>query len=233
MPISPRKSPNALMNCGREGVVPYGRFKNLPPETRAKEHFSKGELNSKMRSKNKSIWVFFSSVGNFFASHFSVRLHWRIVFFGSGSHCKVFLVSLMDRALDRNSLARFPTTQQWQRTARAPLRPQLPRGQSREMVPPWVDGTPLTVLCTRSSAYLRIAANADAPARARIRSLLVHRISAQEWCYSSHNATCAAPATHGPLRAAARTQRLFHCAGSHTPLPPPAVASTRACSAFF
>ena len=33
--------------------------------------------------------------------------------------------------------------------------------------------------------------------------------------------------------AAARTRRLSHCAGSHTSLPPPEVASTRACSAFF
>ena len=37
-----------------EGAVPYGRYKNLPLETRAKEHFSTGELNSKMRSKKKS-----------------------------------------------------------------------------------------------------------------------------------------------------------------------------------
>ena len=35
----------------RPGVVPYGRYKNLPLETRAKEHFSTGELNAKMRSK--------------------------------------------------------------------------------------------------------------------------------------------------------------------------------------
>ena len=41
-------------------------------------------------------------------------------------------------------------------------------------------------------------------------------------------------ATHGPLRAAARMQRLLHGAGSRTPLPSPAaVASARACSAAF
>ena len=83
-------------------------------------------------------------------------------------------------------------------------------------------------------AYLRIAVNADAPARARIRRLLVHGIGTHEWCYSTHSATYAAPATQGPLRAAERRmQRLSHCAGSHTPLPPPAVPSTRACSPFF
>ena len=88
---------------------------------------------------------------------------------------------------------------------------------------------------TSTHASSRIAANADAPACTRIHSLLVHRIIAQEWCYCAHNATCAAPATLGPLRTAARTQRLFHCAGSHThtPLPPPAVASTSARSAIF
>ena len=68
----------------------------------------------------------------------------------------------------------------------------------------------------------------------RFHSLLVHRIGAQEWCYSTHSATCAAPATHGPLSATARMQRLFYCAGSHTLLPPPATAaSTRACSPFL
>ena len=85
--------------------------------------------------------------------------------------------------------------------------------------------------CTRLRAYLRIAANADVPAPTRIRSFLVHRTIAQEWFYSEHNATGAAPATHSHLRAAARTQRLFH-AGSRTSLPPPAVASTRACIEF-
>ena len=35
-------------------AVPYGRYKNLPLKTRAKEHFSTGELNSKMRSKKVS-----------------------------------------------------------------------------------------------------------------------------------------------------------------------------------
>ena len=34
-----------------EGAGLYGRYKNLPLETRAKEHFPTGELNSKMRSK--------------------------------------------------------------------------------------------------------------------------------------------------------------------------------------
>ena len=38
-----------------------------------------------------------------FGSHFGVRLHWRIVLFGSGSHCEVFLVSVTDRTLARNS----------------------------------------------------------------------------------------------------------------------------------
>ena len=32
-------------------MVPYGRYKNLKLETRAKEHFVTGELNAKMRSK--------------------------------------------------------------------------------------------------------------------------------------------------------------------------------------
>ena len=35
-------------------AVPYGRHENLPVETRAKELFSTGELNSKMRSKKVS-----------------------------------------------------------------------------------------------------------------------------------------------------------------------------------
>ena len=69
--------------------------------------------------------------------------------------------------------------------------------------------------------------------RARIRTLLVHRIIAQEWCYSAHNAACVAPATHGPLRAAARTRRLSRRAGSHTSLPPPAVASTQGSHRLF
>ena len=33
------------------GAGLYGRYKNLPLETRAKEHFPTGELNSEMRSK--------------------------------------------------------------------------------------------------------------------------------------------------------------------------------------
>ena len=44
---------------------------------------------------------------------------------------------------------------------------------------------------------------------ARFRSLLVHEIGAQEWCYSTYSATCAAPATHGPLSAVVRMKRLF------------------------
>ena len=60
--------------------------------------------------------------------------------------------------------------------------------------------------CARFGTHLRIAANADTPARARICSL--------RYAGSSHRngvapRTRAAPATHGPLRAAARTQRLF------------------------
>ena len=60
------------------------------------------ESNAKMRSNKFSILMFFSSVGNFFGSNFGVRLHWGIVFFGSGSHCDMFLVSLTDRTLTRN-----------------------------------------------------------------------------------------------------------------------------------
>ena len=45
-----------------------------------------------------------TKIANLFGSHFGVRLHWRIVFFGSASHCEVFLVSLTDRTLARNSL---------------------------------------------------------------------------------------------------------------------------------
>ena len=37
-----------------DDAVPYGRYKNLPLKTRAKEHFSTCELNSKMRSQKKS-----------------------------------------------------------------------------------------------------------------------------------------------------------------------------------
>ena len=48
-------------------MVPYGRYKNLPLETRANEHFSTGELNAKQNAiQFFSILVFFSSVGNFF-----------------------------------------------------------------------------------------------------------------------------------------------------------------------
>ena len=43
----------------------------------------------------------------FFGSHFGVRLHWRIVFFGSGSQGEVFLVSLTDRTLARNFINEF------------------------------------------------------------------------------------------------------------------------------
>ena len=78
--------------------------------------------------KGFQFWCFLVqwSVGTFFGSHFSVRLQWRIVFIGSDSHFEVFLVFLTDRTLARKSLTRFPTTQQlnsqqWQRTARAPL----------------------------------------------------------------------------------------------------------------
>ena len=47
----PRKKNELVSLVAQPGVVPYGRYKNLPLETRAKEHFSTGELNAKMRSK--------------------------------------------------------------------------------------------------------------------------------------------------------------------------------------
>ena len=48
---NPRKSQKLVSLVARPGVVPYGRYKNLPLETRAKEQFPTGELNAKMRSK--------------------------------------------------------------------------------------------------------------------------------------------------------------------------------------
>ena len=72
--------------------------------------------------------------------------------------------------------------------------------------------------CTRSSAPPQL-------------SFRVHRTIAQERFYSAHNATGAAPATRGPLRAVALTQRLFYHLSR--PPPPPTAAPTRAGSAFF
>ena len=60
------------------------------------------ESNAKIRSKNKSIEKKSSSVGNFFGSHFGVRLLWRVVFFGSRCHCKVFSDSLLVRTVARD-----------------------------------------------------------------------------------------------------------------------------------
>ena len=43
----------------RPGVVPYGTYKNLPLETRAKQNLPTGELNAKMRSNFFSrFWCF-------------------------------------------------------------------------------------------------------------------------------------------------------------------------------
>ena len=64
---NPRSNKSELVSLvARPGVVPYGRYYNLPIETRAKEHFSAGYLNAKMRSKSLRFWCFFSSVGTFF-----------------------------------------------------------------------------------------------------------------------------------------------------------------------
>ena len=49
--LQPTKKPKPVSLVARPGVVPYGRYKNLPLETRANEHFPTGELNAKMRSK--------------------------------------------------------------------------------------------------------------------------------------------------------------------------------------
>ena len=57
-----------------EGAVPYGRYKNLPLETRAKEHFSTGELNSKMRSKKIPTELKNTKIEKKFGSHFGVQL---------------------------------------------------------------------------------------------------------------------------------------------------------------
>ena len=56
------------------GAVPYGRYKNLPLETRAKEHFSTGELNSKMRSKKIPTELKNTKIETKFGSHFGVQL---------------------------------------------------------------------------------------------------------------------------------------------------------------
>ena len=118
----------ALMNCGR-GCGPLRKLRTLRSGYLGQKNTIRQwpvESNAKMRSKkvfNFGVFLVQWSVGTFFGSHFSVRLHWRIVFIGSDSHFEVFLVFLTDRTLARNSLTRFPTTQQWQRTARAPLRP--------------------------------------------------------------------------------------------------------------
>ena len=56
---NPRESPAKLASLlARPGVVPYGRYKNLPLETRAKEHFPASELNAKIRSKKVNDFVF-------------------------------------------------------------------------------------------------------------------------------------------------------------------------------
>ena len=64
----PAKFPKLVNKIAGEGAGPYGRCKNPSLETRAKEHFSTGELNAKMRSKKVFDFVFFSSVvsGNLF-----------------------------------------------------------------------------------------------------------------------------------------------------------------------
>ena len=49
--LQPTKNPELVSPVARPGVVPYGRYKNLPLETRVKEHFSTGELNAKIRHK--------------------------------------------------------------------------------------------------------------------------------------------------------------------------------------
>ena len=96
----------------RSGVVPYGRHKILPLETRAEGHFKTGELNAKMRSK-----IFFFDFCCFLVQWetFSDRIfafdrfHWRIVFFGSGFHCEVFMVSLLtDRTRASYETNEFP-----------------------------------------------------------------------------------------------------------------------------
>ena len=49
--LQPTKKPKLVSLVARPGMVPYGRYKNLPLETRANEHFPIGELNAKMRFK--------------------------------------------------------------------------------------------------------------------------------------------------------------------------------------
>ena len=83
---NPRKIPNSLIKLRARVRTLTGAIKNPSLETRAKEHFSTGELNAKMRSKKSfRFWCFFvfSSVGIFFGSHFGVQLTCGKMFLGS------------------------------------------------------------------------------------------------------------------------------------------------------